>query len=125
MTGQARITIAGCQVMRNKANLLPGAGDCGLGIAECGLKSRRAPRHGPGGKCGRAKQSQVAGDRLETAGRSGLDARLCETKPIWGGRQGPDALATNALRRHYERGRFCETKPVCREKAVGWKRLGG
>ena len=37
---------------------------------------------------------------------------FCETKPIWCGRQGRDALATNALRRHYEREPFCETKPI-------------
>jgi len=37
----------------------------------------------------------------------------CETKPIGARRgQGRDALATNALRRHYERGLLRETKPI-------------
>jgi len=35
-----------------------------------------------------------------------------KTKPILAGGQGRDALATNALRRHYERELFCETKPM-------------
>ena len=46
------------------------------------------------------------------------DAGTQETKPTSSRRQGRDALATNALRRRYERGLLRETKPI-------WGQVGG
>ncbi len=61
--------------LRNKANSGPGARGWGSGIAECGVKSRRILRHATSGKCGRAKQSQVA--------RGWMKAKFRLYKELW------------------------------------------
>ncbi len=72
--------------------------------------SKQSQFRGPTwGEDGDAKQTQYAPG--PAAGTREPHGQLYETKPIRGGRQGWDALATNALR-HYEPGLFCETKPI-------------
>jgi hypothetical protein len=57
-------------------------------------------------------------DKANSHGTGSVDQRTdsrdqsCKTKPIWCARQERDALATNALRRHHERGPFRKTKPI-------------
>jgi hypothetical protein len=75
--------------------------------------------HGDVGR-GPSEQTKPIRARRAPAGRS----RICGHGQDARATHGRDAHATNVLRRHYERGRSCETKPIPAERKQG-QVLGG
>ncbi len=92
--------MAARQLVRNKANGGPGAGDCGLGIADCGLNSRSK----------RIKQTHFRG----AGGGRTPQEQLCETKPILRD-MGKACLRKRRHGTQFTESRSCETKPI------GWE----